>query len=68
MAKYEKNLSSVPGLMQGINILCGKLGITVKGILGIKIPGINQNYRDNSRFLRPTDGAQVEISKESSIV
>ena len=68
MAKYETNLSSVPGLRQGIHILCGKLGITVKGIVGIKIPGINQNYRDNSRFFRATDGAQVEISKESSIV
>lgn len=68
MAKYEINLSSVPGLMQDINILCGKLGITVKGILGIKIPGINQNYRDTSRFFRATHGAQVEISKESSIV
>ena len=51
----------MPTLVQGKNILCGKFGVTDKGIQRVRIPGINQNYRDNSRFLKAIYGAQVEI-------
>ena len=61
LKKYERNFSSMPTLVQGKNILCGKFGITDKGILRVRIPRINQNYRDNSRFLKAIYGAQVEI-------
>ena len=54
----------MPRLMQGTNILCGKFGVTDKGILKVRIPGINQNYRDKSRFLKAIYGAQVDIWKK----
>ena len=56
----------MPMLVQGKNILCGKFGITDKGILRVRIPRINQNYRDNSRFLKAIYGAQVEIWGEKT--
>ena len=66
--KYERNFSSMPRSMQGTNILCVKLGVTDKGILRVRIPGINQNYKDNSRFLKAIYGAQVKIWGEKKTV
>lgn len=63
---YERNTSSMSGLMRVTNILHGSFGVADKNILRVKI--LDQNYRDNSRFFKAVDEVQVEISEEPSIV